>query len=92
MDLIENLTSADSLAQNPFYNKGLEIHIGHNLTAAEIKSVFSESTSGGGIPGSNHYEFGKNYIGSEMRFSVNIKLIDFSTQAKFKFTRIPSNN
>ena len=91
LDIIENLTNVESLAQNPFHNKELEIHIGHNLTDNDVRGVFNESYSGGGIPSSNHYEFGKKYIGSEMRFSVNAKTSDFSGQGKFGFTRIPNN-
>ena len=31
-----------------------------------VRSVFSESTGGGGIPGRNHFEYGKKLVGTRM--------------------------
>ncbi|MDD5022457.1 MAG: ATP-binding protein [Endomicrobiaceae bacterium] len=43
------------------------IEIGFNITEQEISKVFPEGTWGGGIPGNNHYEFGKQFIGKYIR-------------------------
>jgi hypothetical protein len=90
LDIIENLTNVESLSHNAFLNNGLEIEIGHNLSDSEIRRVFRNDTFGGGISG-NHYEFGKNFIGKELRFLVGIKSndsYDGSKLAKFEYTPI----
>ncbi len=93
LDIIENLTNAESLVKNAFLNRGLEIQIGHNLSNSDISNVFHKDTSGGRIPGLSHYEFGKKYIGKEMRFSVSAKLRnDYgSNSIIFEYTRIPND-
>lgn len=40
------------------------------LTETELKNVFMESTSGGGIPDDNHWQFGKRFIGTMFRWSL----------------------
>lgn len=45
----------------------------HNLTEEEVKSVFPESTYGGGIPANNFWEFGKNFIGERVAFDVGVQ-------------------
>lgn len=43
----------------------------------------------GRIPGRNHYEFGKNYIGKKMRFSVSTKMESYAERrAAFKYEYI----
>jgi len=40
------------------------------LTEEDISRVFKSSVSGGGIPASNHYEFGQNFIGKAFPFEI----------------------
>ncbi|MCF6155801.1 MAG: ATP-binding protein [Candidatus Brocadia sp.] len=42
------------------------------LTEDEIKRVFREDTSGGVIPGRNHWEFGRKFIGAKLRWRLNV--------------------
>lgn len=39
-----------------------EVFIEHRLTEHEISTVFQKTYSGGGLPGQNHFEYGKNFI------------------------------
>lgn len=40
------------------------------LTEHELKSVFPTSSSGGGIPGNNHWEFGQQWIGVNITYKL----------------------
>ena len=40
------------------------------LSEIDIRKVFHEDTYGGEIPGRNHYEFGKNYIGKTFKIQI----------------------
>jgi len=39
------------------------------ITESKLISVFSKGTSGGGIPGDNHWEYAKKYIGARLKLS-----------------------
>ncbi len=41
------------------------------LTENEIKKIFREDTSGSVIPGRNHWEFGRKFIGTKFRWRLN---------------------
>lgn len=89
IDIIENLTKAQVLASNKFLKEGLDIQVIHELSEQQVRDVFSENTYGGRIPGRNHYEFGKNYIGKKMRFSVSTKMESYAERrAAFKYEYI----
>lgn len=54
-------------------NSSPEIIIEHKLTEQEISRGFSSSTSGGGIPGNNFYEYGKGFIGKTYTYKLGEK-------------------
>ena len=67
----------------------MDIQVIHELSEQQVRDVFSENTYGGRIPGRNHYEFGKNYIGKKMRFSVSTKMESYAERrAAFKYEYI----
>lgn len=43
------------------------------LTEETIKSVFQPNVHGGGIPGPNHWEYGKKWIGRPIKYELNPK-------------------
>ncbi len=47
-----------------------EVFVVHELTDQEISANFKSNTSGGGIPGQNHYEYGKQFIGKKYCYSL----------------------
>lgn len=71
LDIVENIISPEVLKNNPFYNIGLEISFDFTPNIDDIKSVFKENYGGGDLPG-NHFEFGKNYIDKQMKFSLSV--------------------
>lgn len=86
LDIIENLINPYVLAANKFQKNDLDIQVIHKLQESDISSVFSRTTGGGGIPGSNHYEFGKNYIDKKMTFSVLTGIVGLGSKEKiFKY-------
>jgi len=54
-------------------NSSPEIIIEHKLTQQEISRGFSSSTSGGGIPGNNFYEYGKGFIDKTYTYKLGEK-------------------
>ncbi|KAA3632083.1 MAG: hypothetical protein DWP97_11740, partial [Calditrichaeota bacterium] len=48
-----------------------EIFLKSKLEENEVKNVFSESTRGGDVPGHNHWEFGKQFVGTELTWRLN---------------------
>lgn len=57
------------------------------LTKEAIMSVYSESTRGGNIPGANHFQYGQNFIGDNIKVELNYdgsrKLLGTSKQMIF---------
>jgi putative ATP-dependent endonuclease of OLD family len=70
LDLIEYMVddNKEFLSTNQ-ENKTPTIIIHHLLTDHDIGSVFRVGTSGGGIPGGDHYDYGKSYIGKKYIYS-----------------------
>lgn len=54
-------------------NSSPEIIIEHKLTEQEISRVFPSGTSGGGIPGSNFFEYGKQFIDKTYTYKLEEK-------------------
>lgn len=54
-------------------NSSPEVIIEHKLTEEEISRVFSSSTSGGGIPGRNFFEYGKQFINKIYTYKLEEK-------------------
>lgn len=65
IDILEYIIDFEKFKINK--NSFKTIEIGFNITEEEIKIVFPENTTGGGIPAINHYEFGKQFIGKYIR-------------------------
>jgi len=66
------------------FNFNSEITIEHILENSEISSAFPESTSGGGIPARNFYEYGKQFIGKKYTYNLNQNAKHFvSLDAKY---------
>lgn len=47
------------------------------LSEDEVKRVFAENISGGGIPGGNHWNYGKQFVGGTIRYEQHVKKRDF---------------
>jgi len=56
-------------------NSNPEVLIEHKLTESEISQTFSSSTSGGGIPGSNFFEYGKGFIDKIYTYKLDEKKV-----------------
>lgn len=48
-----------------------EFLIEHSLIDEEIAKIFSSSTSGGGIPGSSFYEYGKTFVNKKYTYKLD---------------------
>ena len=51
-------------------NVKAEVIIEHLLTEQEISANFKSNTGGGGIPGQNHFEYGKKFVGSRYSYTL----------------------
>ncbi|NOZ45961.1 MAG: ATP-binding protein [Chlorobi bacterium] len=62
-----------------------EVIIEHELTEQEISRTFPSGTSGGGIPGSNFFEYGKQFVGKTYTYKLeeNGKKTFLSLNAEF---------
>ncbi|MFH1658345.1 MAG: ATP-binding protein [Pseudomonadota bacterium] len=62
------------------------------LTDGDIISTFPSNTSGGGIPGQNHFEFGKPLIGTKISWSIDAynsrRFLSFDENAENHFKRM----
>lgn len=93
IDIVEDLTSAQSLANNKFLKEGLDIQVIHELSEQQVQYVFSKNAYEGGIAGRSHYEFGKNYIGKKMRFFVSTERRGIAHSVEtFKYEYIPDES
>lgn len=81
LDIIEIMNDIDKF----WNNRSTKILIEKNLTDLDIEKEFRKDTYGGGIPASNHYEFGKNYIGENLRYEIYpkkyVSSVIFATKA-----------
>ena len=86
LDIIENLINPEIFKFNTSSNNELDIELSCTLTDQMIGKVFSKDWHGGDIPGRNHYEFGENYIGKTMWFSLSTRIkSDYSKKLDFKY-------
>lgn len=74
LDLIEYATLEKIDVPQPLWhaNKRPEFIAAIGLTEANVKSAFPENTSGGGIPGRNHLEFGRKLIGARIAWRADL--------------------
>lgn len=63
-------TSEKSFFKNRRNGKPPEIEFEHNVNDQLIRESFSNSTSGGGIPGGNHQQYGLTLVGSSLQYVV----------------------
>lgn len=69
------------ISNGQFFNKNRHAHGQHSFkfqirkkwAEAELRKSFSEHSSGGDIPGRNHWDFGKRFVGEEFEFYVTEK-------------------
>ena len=94
IDMIENLIYPETFARRRQEQNNIKMEIGYLLTDYDINRVFQKGHGGGGIPGRDHYEFGKNYIGKEIYFGVEAEFEWFrgETEVKYKYKRIPNDD
>ncbi|MDP2984728.1 MAG: AAA family ATPase [Candidatus Latescibacter sp.] len=73
LDLIEYIVnSAFDIPQGLWHgNQRPEVIAESPLTETELKKVFMENTSGGSIPGGNHWQFGQKFIGTMFNWSLS---------------------
>jgi putative ATP-dependent endonuclease of OLD family len=70
LDLIDFLTAPRNLDQLGHQGKKPKVILSSPLIASELQQAFSESTSGGRIPGANHWQYGKQWIGKPFSWIV----------------------
>lgn len=68
LDLIERVVTKDYKFQDQLWHKKKEPRIIYStpLTETAIRRVFSENTSQGGVPGRNHWEYGRAFVGKKI--------------------------
>ena len=69
LDIVDYMTHPRDVTQYGHVGKTPEVRFSAPLDDASIRSVFSDSTSGGPIPG-NHYLYGKKWIGKIIHVSL----------------------
>src|SRR6185503_7021370 len=76
LDLIEYLANPKDLT--PLSHKGRppKVILSSILSESDLRQAFSESTSGGPI-GTNHWQFGKQWIGKPIRWEISPKSLLF---------------
>lgn len=72
-DIVEHFISGNVPETSTFCHKGEkpEIHIRSSLSDSDLRSVFPESTSGGGLPGNNWWSYGKQWINKPMNWKIS---------------------
>jgi predicted ATP-dependent endonuclease of OLD family len=72
IDLIQFVVKPDNdFALRGRDNSKPEVLITHNLTESEISSIFHSNSGGGGIPGNNHFEYGKRFIDKLYTYQID---------------------
>lgn len=66
-------------------NSNPEYLIEHPLTDKEIAKTFNSSTSGGGIPGSSFYEYGKTFVNKIYTYQLGEKGVKTFTKLNTNF-------
>lgn len=69
LDLIERFIKKDFTYPQAIWHNGKEpiIYFEAPLLEANVRQVFHENTSGGGLPGRNHWDYGKNFVAKRLR-------------------------
>lgn len=70
LDLVRYAIKPFGLSQSNLSNSLPEVMLEGELLESEVKRVFSENVSQGGIPGHNHWEFGKRIVGSRLSITI----------------------
>lgn len=71
IDIFKFLTTNEkSFFKSRRNGKPPEIEFEHNVNEQLIRQSFSNSTSGGGIPGGNHQQYGLTLVGSTLHYVV----------------------
>jgi putative ATP-dependent endonuclease of the OLD family len=70
LDLVEAAEAPIRLAAHGHLGARPMVEYGTALSEEVIRTFFPDNHSGGPIPG-NHWEFGKQFIGKEVRFSID---------------------
>lgn len=75
LDLVEYSTQEKMDVPPPLWNsnKKPEFIARIDLSEDNVKRVFPESVSGGGIPGRNHFEFGRKLIGAYITWRADLQ-------------------
>ena len=73
LDLIELVVGGGEAIPFVYYHKGQkpEIIAEAPLTEEEVELVFRKGVSGGGIPGRYHWDFGKQFVGTKIRWDIS---------------------
>lgn len=69
LDLIERLVKKDFNYPQAIWHKGKEpiIYFEAPLKEVNVRSVFRENMSRGGIPGNNHWDYGIFFVGKKLK-------------------------
>lgn len=73
LDLVEYVTLGQYAIPQSLWNNNIPpLFIAKSLLKEhEVKSVFNEHNSGGGIPGENHWVFGQQFVGVGLEWSID---------------------
>ena len=78
LDLIQYAVEPFDLTELAHRGRQPQVEIQRPLTADAIRRVFPDNTSGGGIPGSSHWEFAQPWITRPITYTIPL-----DTQARF---------
>lgn len=91
LDMIECITDAEVYKAREL-SKECDIQVRCKLSESDVRAVFPDNVSGGGIKARNHFEFGRNYIGEEMWFQLGVELSNYDYEnEKFKYSYVQSD-
>lgn len=71
LDLVDYCCAPKDLERLGHKGQHPKVVVSDVLKEGELRSVFSEGTSGGGIPG-NHWEFGRHWIGKRLTWTIAV--------------------
>jgi AAA ATPase-like protein len=70
LDLVDFLTAPKNLEELGHQGKKPKVILSSPLTTSELQQVFSQNTSGGRIPGGNHWIYGQQWVGKPFSWVV----------------------
>lgn len=71
IDLIEYVVKGGDAPEGHWHDRNKpEIIAEAPLSEAELRRVFPDGTSGGGIPGRNHWQFGSKFVGAKLTWNL----------------------